>query len=721
MSRVDLDNILKSGQNQDFDEEMYAQWESAVSANEYGRKKRTSLPGYSRSKKEIPSWLRSNEPTPTPTVDRESEHKPRFSTIDDSKCANYADMILNGWLDDDDSGSGASGLSCAVKSKTVNSKTVKSKAVKSNTTPNNNTSKPKSLTSVDCEISERESRYQSFPDKSTEGDLSGNDEQWLSSKKEFITEADCKRAYKIKSNYKKFATKTEIDSYPDIEFIRDGYAKSLPFWIMDLDNEYLEQIVDKIYEHGSFKSKDKFYIRFFIANMTVSAILATPLSLSLKTSYYAPEGKYANLHFSHRKLMRVCHYLVANDYVTIFKGFKSKSIKKAYTSNFIAGEKLLSLLKENPETLAQYTQDTFNSLVKAKPVSRDHDTIELYYRSDKDNTERIHKDLPPALQEIKRQLDVINANNNTHTWTLTLAQKEHNELSYEQQTSLYNLKAYIHEDSYTSLPTPTKIPKSSKKRTLLAYLTTACNINTMIKKDKEHDTTGETFSHNDYEVDFLPLHLRQVWTVDDDTDEIILDENGRIYTPLQNLPKTLRKNLTVNGETTFEIDYSNLHTMMAYHLEGKEPPKHPYKLKGIPRKHVKLAINISLNAKSHHTATHELMEKLKLPYKYCHDVIEKAVALHPTIEKYFFTKIGRKLMRLDATIALSIVHTLTLQGIPVLPLHDSFVVPYKHRDRLYKLMVSEYQKVLKTDFIPKTDYHKFQPIDINDDSFKRWI
>lgn len=66
---------------------------------------------------------------------------------------------------------------------------------------------------------------------------------------------------------------------------------------------------------------------------------------------------------------------------------------------------------------------------------------------------------------------------------------------------------------------------------------------------------------------------------------------------------------------------------------------------------------------------------------------------HPKIAHRFCTgDVGMKLMNKDSKIALDIIEHFTSQGIPILCVHDSFIVQAQHRNELKKVMKQTYKK-----------------------------
>ena len=68
--------------------------------------------------------------------------------------------------------------------------------------------------------------------------------------------------------------------------------------------------------------------------------------------------------------------------------------------------------------------------------------------------------------------------------------------------------------------------------------------------------------------------------------------------------------------------------------------------------------------------------------------------LHNPIDHYFCngTETGLRVMNLDSRIALDIVDHFAKQNIPILAVHDSFIVQEKYEDELRQTMENTYEK-----------------------------
>jgi hypothetical protein len=59
---------------------------------------------------------------------------------------------------------------------------------------------------------------------------------------------------------------------------------------------------------------------------------------------------------------------------------------------------------------------------------------------------------------------------------------------------------------------------------------------------------------------------------------------------------------------------------------------------------------------------------------------------HRAVSDLFFSDAGVRLMRIDSDIALNTVMSCQNKGIPVLPVHDSFITPARYADQTAEIM-----------------------------------
>src|SRR5262249_38528450 len=115
-------------------------------------------------------------------------------------------------------------------------------------------------------------------------------------------------------------------------------------------------------------------------------------------------------------------------------------------------------------------------------------------------------------------------------------------------------------------------------------------------------------------------------------------------------------------------------------------------LDGWPRKQIKLALLIAINARTHIDAVRALADRLRLdsvanPYPTAQGLIRAAKAAHPHIAHAIGSDAGVRLMRRNSEIAAQVMcQVLRATGILPLSVHDSFIVPIVHEGRLQEAM-----------------------------------
>ncbi|WP_411817370.1 hypothetical protein [Hyphococcus sp. DH-69] len=202
-----------------------------------------------------------------------------------------------------------------------------------------------------------------------------------------------------------------------------------------------------------------------------------------------------------------------------------------------------------------------------------------------------------------------------------------------------------------------------------------------------------------------------------------LTHGGRFYGAWWiNLQSELRPHITINGATTIELDFQAQHVYLMYGLEGisyLEKKEDPYELDGYHRNTVKKAILTAINTTNMTGAFRACLKELKDKYgsavrsmdyfTYVSPVDTKAgyegliyafLAKHPPLEKHLHTNIGNTLMYLDSQICSHILDHMTERELPVLPIHDSFILRKDDQNELIIAATAAYQKVCPKGIAP---------------------
>lgn len=217
-------------------------------------------------------------------------------------------------------------------------------------------------------------------------------------------------------------------------------------------------------------------------------------------------------------------------------------------------------------------------------------------------------------------------------------------------------------------------------------------INAIIRDDEEIGVNR---------LDFKATELNRVFN------NKSLDEGGRFYHGWWQSIKhkgslNYRNYITINGSPTVEIDFDSLHLYMLYTISGEEnlidntTDLYERCLEGydqsdieLTRKKIKHGFSKMINRNDEYEFGREL-QRIK----------ELLLEHHPIIEPYIQSGIGLKLQKYDSDIAEMVMLKLIDQGIPSLPIHDSFIVPINHKDDLTQTMATCYKEYFNASIAP---------------------
>jgi len=193
----------------------------------------------------------------------------------------------------------------------------------------------------------------------------------------------------------------------------------------------------------------------------------------------------------------------------------------------------------------------------------------------------------------------------------------------------------------------------------------------------------------------------------------LMDHGGRFYGAWwQFIKSQYRPYLTINGLATGEVDYSEMHPRLLYHLHNQPPPQgdlyddgwrnpgHPtYKKSISPYKERRALIKTVFNAFINdefgrfRLSKDEAItaKKFGLTLASIRKLLYKK---HPLLKGAHKTGIGLKLQFIDSQIAEHVMLSLLNQGITCLPVHDSFIVPMHQVSELQTAMTDAYMAIV---------------------------
>ena len=168
-------------------------------------------------------------------------------------------------------------------------------------------------------------------------------------------------------------------------------------------------------------------------------------------------------------------------------------------------------------------------------------------------------------------------------------------------------------------------------------------------------------------------------------------KGGRFYgVGWHSLPSEIRAAMTIDGEPVEETDYPALHAVLLYAHIGRAIPPDPFNLADWPRPIVKRAFYTMLNADSRQDAQGAVMLAIIRAGGLAADgqagrraaeLLAEIERKHTAVRDFFFSGIGRQLMRADSDIAERVMLKGVAAGVVALTVHDSVIAKARHSDR----------------------------------------
>lgn len=202
---------------------------------------------------------------------------------------------------------------------------------------------------------------------------------------------------------------------------------------------------------------------------------------------------------------------------------------------------------------------------------------------------------------------------------------------------------------------------------------------------------------------------------------VSFNQGGRLYGRHQNLTDTERETISIDGKPTVEVDYSCLQAAILYASSGAELAFDAYlgHIYGkLAREAFKTGFSVLVNTNNQHAARRawvnewkrrcrrknsrekkrhakrvlRALDKRQLEFE---DIMRELQRRHSRIRSHFWTCCGLKLQNKDVELVYSVCLHFCKKGIPILPIHDSFIVQEEHQAELEQVMVSAFQRIFK--------------------------
>ena len=169
----------------------------------------------------------------------------------------------------------------------------------------------------------------------------------------------------------------------------------------------------------------------------------------------------------------------------------------------------------------------------------------------------------------------------------------------------------------------------------------------------------------------------------------------------QSINSIIRSKILINDQPTVELDYSGLHVSLIYGLQQKQPPSDPYSVdlvnenftKEEQRKCIKELVLMAINAKTLKKAFMAFradqdarsMER-SLTDKSLRELLDGFIEANALVDPYLGKDKGVELMAMDGRITAKIINHFTEKNIPILTVHDSYIINHEYSGELRKVM-----------------------------------
>lgn len=196
----------------------------------------------------------------------------------------------------------------------------------------------------------------------------------------------------------------------------------------------------------------------------------------------------------------------------------------------------------------------------------------------------------------------------------------------------------------------------------------------------------------EYSIDLSKKRVYRVFSNED------WKQGGRIFGAWwHSCPKQLRKYIVLNGEPTIELDFSSIHILLLYAHLGEnflDEGSDAYTVEGHDfRKAMKIVMMSAINAQKDEQKdgdTKAIRAAWKtLVFKCNEERVEHGInspdQLYPLLEimkerhkpiaRFLSSGKGIELMKQDSDIAIDLINRHTKIGVPILTVHDSFIIP----------------------------------------------
>lgn len=192
-----------------------------------------------------------------------------------------------------------------------------------------------------------------------------------------------------------------------------------------------------------------------------------------------------------------------------------------------------------------------------------------------------------------------------------------------------------------------------------------------------------------------------------------LNGYGRLECRAQRIPLRQRRSLRIDGRTTVEIGYRALPLHMLYANVGIQCLRDPYAdvINGTP----------GMRAGGPFAPTRSYLQRVLLSMLGAASVdidararlwMEALEREHPLLAEYSDSRVGLALLNRATRLQMDVLRYFAAQGIPIIPVYDSFIVRELHAVELWQVMHEVYQRCAQGFVCPILGPRRFAPADL---------
>jgi hypothetical protein len=413
-------------------------------------------------------------------------------------------------------------------------------------------------------------------------------------------------------------------------------------------------------------------LKFILANLDLSYSLGKPIKYSRRSNTYSIGTHYGKDFYTYRIVVPLINALLRQGLAEGKRGWTAPETAKRYISRLWTNAQMLHVIPHFGDLRLEYV-----------PIDR---IIQL---RDKDK-----KSVPyPETAETIRMREVLsNYNNMIERAEVTLLIPGDHYLTEKEKETINSL-TILNNKLLTNI------------NNYYNFINYSINI---------YNYYNNTINISPLLITFDNIEIPYCITICRNNLHRVFNDNsfflgGRFYgADYQRCSERLRSFIQINNSPTVELDYSGMHLRILYHLEGIDFRNDLYSFTCEGDTHLRSVLKsiclYALNCSNRKTAEKACWYNLaikgnQLPqnpesYQFIRDMMDLMVSKHGRVAHHFFTGIGKLLQNIDSQITGGIMRRFTELDVPVLCIHDSFIVPGGFEEMLFEIMQEEYYKVM---------------------------